>query len=270
VSESIVQIENAVVVYPTWRCGLSCPYCAYEQQSDKQSIHWKGSDRFYKVVKELTSDEWITLLARYRPAFYDFSGGEPLLYKGIEKVLNSLDIWSITSNTLFFNNDIDLSKCAWWTASFHPHAGEEVKDKFIRNIIAIKKRGVNVGITLVARPETVGSVIMWCNRFTSLGFKAHIHPYYDDPKFDWDRYPKEKEKLLKSPYLVYGENLFKFEGKNGDGFCKGGKNYFAIGPDGKVFSCLTSMLFDIEDKIGKDKCNQKCMFPCDWKWGGRK
>ncbi len=262
---------NMVVVFPTWKCGLSCSYCAYEQQEDEKSIRYLGSNYLYKVKKELGPEEWIILLKKYEPAFYDFSGGEPLRYKGIEKVLNSLPKWSITSNTLFFNDSIDLSRCAWWTASFHPHIGEAGVDKFLWNIRRIRNAQVGVGITMVAKPETLSKVLMWCNRFSSLGYRVNIHPYYDNADFDWNKYPKEKAILMKSKFLRYDDRLFSFKGISGNGYCNGGKTYFVIGPDGKEFSCLTSMLFNIEDKIkSKPACDQNCFFPCDWYYGKRK
>jgi sulfatase maturation enzyme AslB (radical SAM superfamily) len=261
---------NVVLVYPTWKCGLDCPYCAYQQQPDNKSIRYLGANHLYKVERELTPEEWCDKLDSFMPAIYDFSGGEPLRYEGIVKVLNHLPKWSITSNTMNYTNDIDLSRCLWWTASFHPHIGEGGIDKFLKNIRRIRERGTQVAITLVAKPDTLGSVISWSNRLSALGFKVHIHPYYDDPNFKWKDYPKEMAQIKKSPFVVYGDSLFSFEGRKGNNFCRGGKVYFAIGPDGKVFRCLTSMLFGLEDKIGGQAfCDQECVFPCDWKYGGR-
>ncbi len=271
---------NVVLVFPTWKCGLNCPYCRYDQQEDNKSIKYLGSGYLYKVDKELSPEEWIDLL-KSEPALYDFSGGEPLKYNGIEKVLNSLPKWSITSNTLLYNNNIDLSRCAWWTASFHPHISEQAIDKFILNVNTIKSYNVGVGITLVAKPETLNSVLMWCNRFANMGFRVNIHPYYDDKDFNWYSYPKEMGALLSSPYLKYDKMLFKFSGLDKSGTCNGGKSYFVIGPDGEIFRCLTDMLFGRESignkdwiygrlpKIRNTECNEKCFFPCDWKLGGR-
>ena len=266
---------NNVIVIPTWRCGLSCPYCAYEQQDDCKSIKYLGADYLYKVEKELIPEEWVSLLQKYEPALFDFSGGEPLRYEGIEKVLNSLSRWSITSNTLLLDLDtskIDFSKCAWWTASYHPHvANENLFDVFVKNIIRIKKNGVGVGVTLVAKPDTLSRVLSLCSKFAGLGFRVNIHPYYDDASFSWKKHPKEVEILKKSPFLRYDDRLFSYAGISGSGACRGGKSLFAIGPDGKIFKCLTNMLFGREP-ISENQtllCNEKCYFPCDWYYGGR-
>ena len=258
---------NNIVVFPTFQCGLSCPYCRYQQQKDNKSIKYLGSNYFYNVEKELEPEKWIKLLHSFAPASYDFSGGEPLRYSGIVPVLNSLPKWSITSNTLYYTKDIDLSRCAWWTASYHPHADEKAKKLFMDNIDEIRKFGVGVGVTLVAKPETLTNVLIAANEFAAKGFKVNIHPYYDDVNFSWYDHPKEMKILLQVPYLMYDTRLFTFKGIIGKGPCRAGENYFAIGPDGKIFRCLTDMLFGrkpIDHRILFNECSEKCYFPCDW------
>jgi pyruvate-formate lyase-activating enzyme len=270
------QKMNTVVVIPTWKCGLECPYCEYHQQPDNKSIIY--TDVPYHVDKELSPEEWIKLLASFAPATYTFSGGEPLRYDGIVQVLNSLSSWSITSNTLHFTKDIDLSKCTTWTASFHPHITGTARKTFFENIKYIKDQHVPIGVTIVAQLGTVDAVLGYADEIHKLGYNVHLHPYYDNKNFSWHEHPVEAQKLLASPYLMYGENLFEYKGLEGDGICKGGRHYFAIGPDGKVFRCLTDLLLGrYETKIMVDvpdrcdmTCNDKCMFPCDWYFGQRK
>jgi organic radical activating enzyme len=263
---------NNVVVIPTFRCGLNCPYCEYHQQPDNKSVVY--IDQPYHVDKELDPSEWIWLLNIFAPAVYDFTGGEPLRYEGIAKVLNSLPRWAITSNTIHFTKDIDLSRCASWTASFHPHISAESQALFFKNIHYIKEQKVQIGVTLVATPDTIKQVLDWADIIHKDGFPVHIHPYYDDRQFSWYKYPEAAELLKKSPYLVYDEKLFEFKGIEGNDFCRGGNHYIAIGPDGKIFRCLTDLLhgrhslrcFPDHDS----QCKDKCFYPCDWKYGGRK
>jgi sulfatase maturation enzyme AslB (radical SAM superfamily) len=270
ITSSVTSAINNLVVIPTWKCGLSCPYCAYHQQEDSQSILY--TDKYYHVEKELTPDEWIKLLNSFAPAVYDFSGGEPLRYSGIVNVLNSLPLWAITSNTLHFSKDIDLSRCRSWTASYHPHIPNEAKQLFLNNTDYIRSKGVPIGITLVATPKTLESVLAWADTFHSVGFQVNIHPYYDDKNFSWYNYPEEMKRLKISPYLRYDEKLFEYKGLSGSGYCRGGQHYFAIGPDGKVFRCLTDLLMG-KTNIGglvNCNCNDTCYYPCDWSYGGRK
>jgi len=251
--------------------------CRYEQQEDNKSIVYLGSEYKYLVRKELSSTEWLKLLETFSPASYDFSGGEPLRHGGIVQILNGLSKWTITSNTLHFKDSIDLSRCAWWTASFHLHINENAKKLFMENIVKIRKAGVGVGVTLVARPEGLATTLSWANKFASLGYRVNIHPYYDDKEFSWHDYPNEMRTLMDVPYLRYDNRLFSYDGMSGNGPCKAGENYFMVGPDGKVFRCLTDMLFGRKPIGNKNRqgyllgnqCDLKCYFPCDWAYGKR-
>ncbi len=262
-----------VLVYPTWRCSLHCPYCQYLLQEDGLSMKYGGSGRIYKVKKELNSNELLNLLNSFKADVYEFTGGEPLRFNGIEQVLNNLPKWAITSNTLHSIETIDFSKCFFWTASFHPHISDIGIDKFVLNVQKIKQKGVPTAITLVAKPDTVQKVLMWSDRFYQKGFMVNIHAYYEDPTFSWEKYPVEWKRLRKSPFLKYNERFFSLSGVKGSEKCHGGKDYFVIGPDGKIFRCVTDMLFHgrVLDKISDNfyGCKQNCYPSCDWAHGIR-
>jgi organic radical activating enzyme len=263
VLNSALKPINNIIVIPTWKCGLNCPYCQYHQQKDNKSIIY--TDKLYHVEKELDVEDWIKLLDGFSPAFYNFSGGEPLRYKGIIELLNHLQHWAITSNTLHFTKDINVRGCESWTASFHPHIPEDSKKLFFDNIAYIKRLGVPVGVTLVAKPETIENVLEWSEKIAAMGYAVHIHPYYDDKEFSWYDYPSAIELLKASPYLMYGEKLFEYKGIQSNGECHGGIDYFAIGPDGRIFRCLTDLLLGRQTvNYHTDKCNDLCLFPCDW------
>ena len=259
-----------IVIFPTFRCGLRCGYCKWV--SDGNSTVYLGSNCFYKVDRESTSNELIRILNRFHPSTFEFSGGgEPLKFKGITKVLNSLPSWSMTSNTLHSLSGIDFSKCFHWSASFHYHISARAKDKFISNIDFLKKMGVNTSVTLVAIPETVDTVLEWTKYFKGCGFNISIHPYYDDPNFSWYRHLNELNKLRDSFHVVYGDKLFEYKGLAGKNGCGAGKDYFIVAPDGKVFRCLTGMIFGWGipmDEISSESydCNYRCMFPCDFRF----
>lgn len=265
-----------VIVFPTWRCGLNCPYCRYELQEDRRSTKYLGSGHLYKVDRELTSDELKQLLLGFDGAEFSFSGGEPLRFEGIDSVLNSLPNWSITSNTLHFSNNLDLTRCRWWTASFHPHISDEAKDLFFLNLRKIKSKVSLVSVTLVASLTNLNQAFIWANRFETMGYGVNIHPYYDDPSFNWYEHEKELTLLKKNKFVCYGERLLTYSGIEGSIECHGGYDYITIAPDGKVFRCLTDMLFGrapiLRENIGKMglySCYNKCYFPCDWSFGMR-
>jgi len=79
-----------VVVNPTWRCQLRCPYCW---------MHGLG----FKPGSEMPARMWLWFLRQLPgPLTVDFSGGEPLLYDGLFTIIEGLIAfpagWAMTSN----------------------------------------------------------------------------------------------------------------------------------------------------------------------------
>ena len=90
---------------------------------------------------------------------FEFTGGEPLKYKGIESLLNNLPAWSITSNTVNSIDGINFKKCLLWTASYHPHIPDKAKEAFMDNLKRIKAYGTLTAVTMVATPQNIETVL---------------------------------------------------------------------------------------------------------------
>jgi MoaA/NifB/PqqE/SkfB family radical SAM enzyme len=85
-------LPEAVNIYPTDRCNLSCSMCF---------------EKFRTPRPERRLEEWhevIDFLARFKPRIH-LSGGEPLLYKGIDELIARLKLHrlyvAITTNGFF-------------------------------------------------------------------------------------------------------------------------------------------------------------------------
>jgi MoaA/NifB/PqqE/SkfB family radical SAM enzyme len=262
-----------IIVYPTFRCGLGCSYCMWK--TDGMSMTYANGKK-YVVEKELPWRDMLALLATFKfgDAMYEFTGGEPLRYEGIASLLNSLPIWAATSNTTNSIEGINFKKCFSWTASYHPHISSKAKEKFMENISRIKSYGVFTAITMVATPQNIANVLQETAKFKEQGFAVNIHPYYDDPNFDWNKYPEEKRLLQENEFLRYGERFFNYGSIHGCEECYGGKDYFCVAPDGNIFRCVTEMthgadaLVHPSDKL--HKCSRECLIPCDWHYGIKK
>ena len=79
---------NQIIVNITGRCNLRCAMCMQPRGEAGDD----DSPTFGARQREMTADEWIRVVdqaASARPAFY-FSGGEPLLYKGIDAILERI------------------------------------------------------------------------------------------------------------------------------------------------------------------------------------
>lgn len=94
-----------VVVNLSWKCQLHCPYC------------WLPHVKINRKAPERTWTEWgAALLDACSPGdVIDFSGGDPLLYDGIELLLYYLGAsgirWAITTNALATEYIERLMKC---------------------------------------------------------------------------------------------------------------------------------------------------------------
>lgn len=264
-----------VISFMTWRCGLGCPYCGYYLQPDGLSVKYRPAPDVVKVEREISPVEWVALLKSLAPASYDFCGGEPTKYMGLETVLESLPAWSITSNTILPIDRLKrfpLSTCVSWTASCHYNASEETQMHFQDNIRLLKGLGINLSVTLVALPDTVDKVIQLCEYFGSEGIHAQIHPYYDEPTFSWNNHPVQWERLKRSEFVCYDDQLKSFKGIQGENkTCLGGSKYICISPDGKLYRCLWHILSGQKPIEQPSKflyyCSLNCYLPCDFVYG---
>jgi sulfatase maturation enzyme AslB (radical SAM superfamily) len=264
-----------VISFMTWRCGLNCPYCGYYLQLDGLSVKYRPAPDIVKVEREITPDKWIALLKSLAPASYDFCGGEPTRYEGLETILATLPDWAITSNTTLDPERLKkfpLKSCTSWTASFHYNAPAVIQELFRKNVAYLKDVGVNTSVTLVALPDTVDRVIKFCEEFRDMGIHAQVHPYYDEPTFTWNNYPKEWEVLRQSKFVCYDEVLKSWIGIRGENkTCRGGSKYICIGPDGKLYRCLWHMLSGQQPIEQPSKflhyCSLNCYLPCDFVYG---
>jgi organic radical activating enzyme len=227
----------------------------------------------YKVEKEMNWKDMLNILKIFGPSSFEFTGGEPLRYVGIESLLNSLPSWSITSNTVNSIDGINFKKCLLWTASYHPHISDKAKERFMSNLKRIQDYGVHTAVTMVATPDNMQTVLKDIEKFKELGHLTNIHPYYDDCNFDWSKYPKEQEVLMKNEFLRYGDRFFNYGSVHGCESCYAGKDYFVVAPDGYIFRCVTEMVFgapSIETPSNTThKCTRECIVCCDWHYGIR-
>jgi MoaA/NifB/PqqE/SkfB family radical SAM enzyme len=261
-----------VISFITWRCGLGCPYCGYYLQPDGKSVKYRPAPVVSQVEREISPQEWIDLLKSLAPATYDFCGGEPTRYEGLETVLAALPAWAMTSNTtlpLKRLKGFPLEKCVSWTASCHYNAPPEAYARFWANIRYLKGRGINVSSTLVAMPDNVDEVIGRADELVTYGIHAQIHPYYDEPSFTWNDHPEAWEKLKQSKYVCYDEQLKSFTGIRGQNkTCRAGSDYICLSPDGKIYRCLWHILSGQQPLTAPDNliyyCSLNCYLPCDW------
>lgn len=136
-----------VVVNPTWRCQLACPYC------------WLPHTRIVRGVAEHTWQQWIIALGAALPprSIIDISGGEPLLFDGLPELLLAIGsremAWAITTNALHTSAVERLIKlhplhCAAINVSDHVW-----NERARENIDRLRAAGYPVNVNRVSHPK---------------------------------------------------------------------------------------------------------------------
>jgi len=226
---------NFILLYPTLRCNLKCSYCIHEVDKDKIGKRWGSKD------SELNADAFCALLDRIgKPYHLELTGGEPTLYKGLNKVLNKVHdgcTWAITSNTRTDIENIDLQKCIMWTASYH---GES--EKFDTNLEFLRGK-VNLSITVVAEFHNIEDAIETAIRYKMRGYSVSLQRQIH-PDVNWRG--SEQWTMLQAARGL-GINVVD-EGAPANynfqsGFmCRGGSSYFTVMPSGNVYRCFTDAM----------------------------
>ncbi|MCX7704380.1 MAG: radical SAM protein [Planctomycetota bacterium] len=157
-----------VYIYPTLECTLHCPYCV--------NLHPDGG-KHLKDFTLLSPEKWIEILNRInRPVV--ITGGEPFLYKGLEKIVNGLNPELPVS--IYTNLTLDVSKFLASTkkenlsfyCSYHSGAGSP--EKFLENLIMLRDAGVNFythGIYASSQKEEVSEAKRFFRRH---GFRFNL------------------------------------------------------------------------------------------------
>jgi radical SAM protein with 4Fe4S-binding SPASM domain len=93
----------AAVFYLTFRCNLNCKMC-FQAGERKSYIQWGGEEQEFKRIKQVIDN---LLSFPVKPRIH-FHGGEPLLYKDLNLLLEYLRKrhvkWSLTTNGFYLDN----------------------------------------------------------------------------------------------------------------------------------------------------------------------
>ena len=159
-----------MVWFPTWKCinydkekshSTNCPYCPYGLKDD-----WLlYEDKKVSPQGYVEPDVMIDFLIKHRAVlgnFIEISGGEPLLYTGLVKVLRETGFcWAITTNgrrTDVVRDMIDANlfdRCVAFNMSYHPCSNADKDFKNTAELIHNYTNG-QASSTVVVSQHTVG------------------------------------------------------------------------------------------------------------------
>jgi len=254
-----------ILLYPTMRCNLKCPYCHFGVEHQERGYTWSGYEKDHYIESEISPDRFLKFIKDNAPMHIEFSGGEPTLYKGFKRLVNMLPCgcsWAITSNTLTDIQGVDFEKCISWTASGHVY-----NDIFKKNIAYIKSKTPNVSVSMVMTMKGFDKCVQRAQGLAELRIRVNLLRELN-PGVNWEK-TKEWETLVKM--RAWGYNVVEddipgsFEFDSGY-MCRGGSEYIAIMPDGLVYRCYSEAMNG--QPIGKVKNFKfepepfKCDRPC--------
>jgi len=235
-------VNHTILFFPTMRCQLKCEYCHFRTEARKIPYDWEGYDSVHRIERELTAREALDGMAQLAPYHVEFSGGEPLLWPGFREFVAGLPAgceWATTSNTLEPVEDIDFSKCKFWTASWHTDA-----ERFQKNVFSLKGK-VPIGVSFVIRKdaEDIRKKCAIAQVYASNGIRPNILRELN-PGVSWTgsaewAYLSNLKHL--GWHIVEDEipESYAFE----SGFlCRGGNEYVAVMPDGQVYRCYSDAM----------------------------
>jgi len=268
--------KRYLAIFPTWRCNLKCPYCAYRPQGDYVDVY-RGLSKI--PMNEVAPDIWVNFLKGCANTLIDICGGEPLLYKELHKILDSLPAsskYAMTSNTTLFNQIFDLNpeKCLCWTASYHPSAPSPYSniDWFLETLVEMKRYGFrHISCTIVYLPwkYTLQDMELFRKKVSNrIKLESVTWQPYSWPGYKWSC---EKMEIAKK---MYPQFKLDWEKRSQHKVCDAGINYISVNSDGMVYRCLSHLTFN-GIKLGnisgdwsslekRTECFKPCVYPCDY------
>ncbi len=131
-----VKYGEHICIKPTMKCSLRCEYCIVTKTTGKTPQY-----------KEVNYKEWIELIDNIDPSVITFSGGEPLLYDGIEKIVNYATkkcMFVCFSTNLLSLNGLKFTnkRRIFFFSTYH----KKKKELFDRNYKIYKRLGYNVSV----------------------------------------------------------------------------------------------------------------------------
>ncbi len=236
-----------ILFVPTWKCNLQCSYCSLRTTTGADGSYQLSDRMLEGMRKDKPVDYWLSLFEKLPASQLELTGGDPTMYEGLVGLIAGLPsgwTWSITSNTLRVEvvQQLDLSKCLNWTASYHYHSGS----LFNAGLLSIKKRGLHPSVTLVVTPEKITSAYLKARELSGDGYRVNIHRALL-PGFSWkdEQYTdlwNGFKRMLQGLTVNIIDNIPMDYTGNRYSRCKAGRDYMALGPEGNEYRCFAHLL----------------------------
>ena len=218
----------------TYRCTYQCSYCPFCNITKYCDIYPKESEK--------TPEQWLEILEKLPPMSFLIIGGEPMLYNGIDIIINNMPkkhsiIGLITNASLPVETYKKLNKDICVTISYHREFVKE--DEFIEKVLKLKEFLWINSVNIVATPENIPFLKQLHQKLTPKGITIRVE-HLVQSGFS---YTKEQLDEI-NKYLVDDRNQDKkknFYEAYINKTCSAGKNFINIMPNADVYSCVGGM-----------------------------
>lgn len=250
ISEELgVALPAAILIDPTSACNLRCTGCWAGEYDKSYSLEPELINRIIKEARDLHI-HWIV-----------FSGGEPLVYPHLFKILedNSDSFFmSFTNGTLITEERADrLARLGNFSPAISlegtkektdARRGEGVYDKILDSMDRLRERGVLFGASITVMWDNAeellsdefmdfliekGVTFIWAFHYVPIGRNPSVDMMLTPEQREWMIYRVQELRASKPVFLVDFWN----DGDYSQGCIAGGRQYFYINGAGDVEPC---------------------------------
>ncbi len=216
------------VFIPTYLCNYRCSYCQVCSNFQYSTVYPKSVEK--------TPEQWLEAFDKLPPTTVFVLGGEPLLYKGLYKVINEMPkkhtVLGLVSNCSMPKDLYKKIKPMHMNISFHREFAKE--DEFIKKVIELKKYH-HIAVNIVAVPENIPFITKLQKVMKENSIDLHIDPYFGkDYKYteaQLENLPFSNERKYSKKYQLH--NSLKMKS------CSAGRNFYCLMPNGDALTCTS-------------------------------
>lgn len=249
-----------MLLWITYHCNFDCPYCVIKREVDK-------------IPETRPPEDWTRAINRFKETILiDITGGEPLCYKVLDKLIKGINpqhLIAITTNFSIPKPPEFYRRFCSVTLSFHPTMLTREKEiDFFRRAEELREgyKG-SLAVNFVAYRPQMHRIPGLKDKFESMGIRFHVDP--QSPIL----YSAEEQTFLK-PYLgedrttIGSEDEKRRFGK--PRLCSAGQTYVQVLPNGTMLPCFAKpplgSFFDDPIPLNNDLiyCDTKGCGGCDW------
>lgn len=220
-----------IIFHPTLLCNYECSYCLYQKYLDKNNSLFKSY---------IPYEQWLVLFKKFPRSTITISGGEPLLYKDLDKLILGLaksHIISQVVSNISLNLDVLIkAKKANFRVMASFHSKFTPLEQFTKNLLYLRKQKLNIIVNYVGTNENLKELNYYKDYFQKkLKVFFRVDAYEDIER-------EIKDLIIKIHginYIIDREKYNNYKTKK----CLAGYKYFVVMPNADVYSCYGGFMY---------------------------